>query len=40
MEAAEVEGVDLLDLTQALADAIRANPTEYFWAHRRWKTLK
>jgi KDO2-lipid IV(A) lauroyltransferase len=24
--------------TDALADAVRAHPTEYFWAHRRWKT--
>jgi KDO2-lipid IV(A) lauroyltransferase len=24
--------------TDALSDAIRAHPTEYFWAHRRWKT--
>ena len=26
--------------TDALADAVRAHPTEYFWAHRRWKTTK
>jgi len=24
--------------TDALADAVRAHPAEYFWAHRRWKT--
>ena len=24
--------------TDALADAVRAHPEEYFWAHRRWKT--
>jgi KDO2-lipid IV(A) lauroyltransferase len=31
--------VDLVQrYTNALADAIREFPTEYFWAHRRWKT--
>ncbi|MGD8414970.1 MAG: lysophospholipid acyltransferase family protein [Candidatus Latescibacterota bacterium] len=24
--------------TDALSDAIRAHPAQYFWAHRRWKT--
>jgi KDO2-lipid IV(A) lauroyltransferase len=24
--------------TDALADAVRRHPEEYFWAHRRWKT--
>lgn len=24
--------------TDALAGAVRANPSHYFWAHRRWKT--
>jgi KDO2-lipid IV(A) lauroyltransferase len=24
--------------TDALSDAVRRHPTEYFWAHRRWKT--
>jgi KDO2-lipid IV(A) lauroyltransferase len=31
--------VDLMQrYTDALSDAVRAHPAEYFWAHRRWKT--
>lgn len=31
--------VDLMQrYTDALSEAVRAHPTEYFWAHRRWKT--
>jgi len=37
------EDAAVLDLmqryTDALSDAVRAHPTEYFWAHRRWKTI-
>ena len=38
-----LEGDDAItDLTQRYTDriseAIRQRPTEYFWAHRRWKT--
>ena len=24
--------------TDALSDAVRRYPADYFWAHRRWKT--
>ena len=35
-KAADIRHITL-DLTQRLEDAIRLNPDQYLWAHRRWK---